>query len=71
ALISVYLLKTESAVFVSFGGIISLATGVLAGVLIFEERPTLGLWAACAMVAGSLWLLRGEGEQAPPVCKGD
>ena len=62
ALVSVYLLKTESAVFVSFGGIISLATGVLAGVLIFGERPTLWLWAACALVAGSLWLLRGEEE---------
>lgn len=52
------LLRTAGAVFVSFGGFISLATGILSGVIFFAERPTLGLWVACALTVASLMLLR-------------
>lgn len=57
AFLAVYLLRTESVVFVSFGGIIALATGVVAGMTIFAEQPTLLFWIACALTAASLWLL--------------
>ncbi len=61
AFLSVYLLRVESAVFVSFGGVVGLATGVLVGVFFFDERPSWGLWVACGLTLASLRLLRSAG----------
>lgn len=59
-----HLLRTDGAVFVSFAGFVSIATGVLAGIVLFGERPSLGLWTSCALIFGAMWMLRETGSDA-------
>lgn len=57
SLIYFYLIKTEGAVFVSFGVFISLSSGILWGTLLLGEvqRPT--LWIAVLLVSAGLYLI--------------
>lgn len=55
-----YLVRHCGAVFVSFAGFVSLGTGVLCGIVFFDERPTPTLAAAAVLTMIALWLLRAD-----------
>ena len=59
-----YMLRASGAVFVSFASFVALATGVLCGVVFFEERPTLGLVVACGLTMSAVWLLQEKEQPA-------
>lgn len=66
ALLAIYLLKAESAVFVSFAGILALFVGVAAGIALFDESPSPAFWSSAALVVAALWFLRIDVEPERP-----
>ncbi len=62
-----YLVSTAGAVAVSFAGFVTIATGVVFGYLLFDERPDIWVWAACLLTVAALWVLRSArgGGEAP------
>lgn len=54
------LINRAGAVFVSFASYVTIATGVLAGILAFGERPGASLLAAGLLTALALWLLNRD-----------
>ena len=57
-------IQLAGAVFVSFASYVTIATGVIAGVLLFGERPGTALAAAALLVALALWLLNRDRARA-------
>lgn len=57
-------LDRAGAVFVSFASYVTIATGVLAGIAVFGERPGAALVAAGALTALALWLLNRDRRRA-------
>ncbi|HET7409192.1 MAG TPA: hypothetical protein VFJ13_03265, partial [Paracoccaceae bacterium] len=54
------LIGRAGAVFVSFASYVTIATGVLAGIAIFGERPGAAIVAAAGLTALALWLLNRD-----------
>lgn len=65
------LIGREGAVFVSFASYVTIATGVLAGILLFGERPGPALAAAAVLTALALYLLNRDRAQAAPAAEGE
>lgn len=59
-----FLLGRGGAIFVSFGSYVTIATGVTAGVVIFDERVGVALLLAGALTALALWLLNSDRARA-------
>ncbi len=57
-------LDRAGAVFVSFASYVTIATGVLAGVIVFGERPGPSLLVAGALTGLALWLLNRDRRRA-------
>jgi drug/metabolite transporter (DMT)-like permease len=54
------LINRAGAVFVSFASYVTIATGVIAGIVAFGERPGAALIAAALLIALALWLLNRD-----------
>lgn len=61
------LIGRAGAVLVSFASYVTIATGVVAGVVAFGERPGAALLAAAALTALALWLLNRDRAQSTGV----
>lgn len=52
-----YLLQTAGPVFTSFSSFVMIASGFIAGMVIFDERPSAWVWGSVALFAVSLALI--------------
>lgn len=57
-------IERAGAIFVSFASYVTIATGVLAGIALFGERPGAALAGAAALTALALWLLNRDRARA-------